>query len=455
MGTLGAVGVALAALLIAPGLASPASAAPVPLGSSAPQQWAYGADKWVNVTVTLPNATYASHAHFGWQVIFTATNTSASTVMLEAQRTMSGSFTAELCAPNCTHPNVHGTLNVTGWSTATGFANLTTAATVYENGSAVAAFGLQNAQAVGRANLSERMALTLPILGVPRTTTSSFFADASSHASVAFTPALGLVPVNLTNDSSWNSSSAFSAAGGWSIAISDGHTPFVGAGANGSFFANGSVNASGTVFVHGHDFGTITLANGMTVPAVGLVLTGPFDDLDGAILMPHDADLFGDGAHGWGADELGGETVFTSNVDVGMDGFHHVRFVAASSAYSATDASLGSSAGMAPMGPTPAATSASPTYVQAQPESVATAQQRSGCLVSACPSAAPGLLGPGALVAGLVIGLAAVAALGAIGAVAYRRRTARRTSAGPAPSDPPRGATLDPTSVPGQPPRAP
>ena len=43
MGTLGVIGVALVAFLVVPALASPASASAVPLGSSAPQQWAYGA----------------------------------------------------------------------------------------------------------------------------------------------------------------------------------------------------------------------------------------------------------------------------------------------------------------------------------------------------------------------------------------------------------------------------
>src|SRR5215472_829749 len=89
MGAWSALGAALLITLVIPALAVPTEAAPVtPLSGGAPQQWAYGGSYWHNTSLSLNNLTITSKVFFGWQVIFTATNTSATTVMLEAQRTM-------------------------------------------------------------------------------------------------------------------------------------------------------------------------------------------------------------------------------------------------------------------------------------------------------------------------------------------------------------------------------
>ena len=55
LGTIGMLGVAVAALLLVPGLVAPASASPAPLTGGTSQQWAYGAQKWVNVTEDFGN----------------------------------------------------------------------------------------------------------------------------------------------------------------------------------------------------------------------------------------------------------------------------------------------------------------------------------------------------------------------------------------------------------------
>ncbi len=455
MGTLVVIGAALVAFLVAPALVSPASASAVPLGSSTPQQWAYGAQKWVNVSVTLPNATYSSQAFFGWQVIYTATNTTLGGVQLEAQRTMAATFASRFCSPSCSSPTVLGILNISGWSKDAGFANLTALATVYENGSAVPAIGLENAQVQGAANLSEHLALTLPLGGAARTATSTFFAAGSTHASVALSPALGLVPLNLTVGSRWNSSSAYTASGGWDLAISYSHTPFTGAAATGALNANGSVTGNGTLGLQGQDTGTITLRNGQTVPALGITLSGPFDDHDGVILVPHDSDLFNGDDHLLGSHILGGETDFTSNVDVSIDGFHHLHVVAAASNFGSDDSSLPTDAA-ATAGPAPAA-SAAPTYVQAQPESVASAQSASSCLVSACPAgSAAGLFGGGVGFVVAVIGLVVLAAVGSVSVIEYRvwakRRAGNRLDASRPAIVPPAGAYHEPPPAPLTPP---
>src|SRR5271155_4892871 len=171
MGTWAVVGVAVLAMLVLPGLVSTASASPVPLGSSSSQQWAYGAQKWVNESFVTSNGTYASEAYFGWQVIFTATNTSSTAVQLEAQRTMGGSFSAQFCSPTCASATAQGTLSIAGHETDTGFANLTTGASVDENGSAVPAVGLLNTHSQSNGNISE--ALKYSYLGAGTTWSAS------------------------------------------------------------------------------------------------------------------------------------------------------------------------------------------------------------------------------------------------------------------------------------------
>ncbi len=454
-GTWAVIGVAVLAMLVLPGLASTASASPVPLGSSASQQWAYGAQKWFNQSVTMPNGTYNSQAYFGWQVIFTATNTSATTVMLEAQRTMAGSFSAQLCAPGCTNATAQGTLSISGVETDAGFANLTTAATVDENGSPVAAVGLLNAHSQSSGNISEALQYSFQGAGKTWAASQSLYVSGSAHAQLNFTTALGLIPYNLTAGQSWNSSAAFTAAGAWAINATYVRDTVFGQNLTGSPSASSSVTSSGTVALWGSDVGSITLQNGQTVPVLVLAWTGPFDDLDGVILVPHAYNLFGATEQSYASDELGAQTVATASVDVYVDASHHLHFVAAAASYLAADTTLATQA-TATARPTPSA-SASPSTVQAQPESVAVAQHSAGCLTGACPSNPSGnSAGVGILGGAVLVGLIAAVVVGSVSVIEYRvwaRKRAQLGVAGTAspirPMAPPPGATL------GAPPAAP
>ena len=430
MGTLAVIGIAALALLILPGLASPVSASPVPLGSSTSQQWAYGAQKWANVTTDLPNATYTSHAFFGWQVVYTATNTSATTVALEAQRTMAVSFSAQYCSPNCGNATSFGNLNITAWETDAGFANLSTAGTVYVNDTPTPAVALLNASSEVRGNISESLSYTIGGVTGLHSASASLTVAGSAHASVSFVNGLGLVPYNATAGEKWNSSAAFSAAGGWSVNASWARTTFLGAKLSGHPSASSTVQASGTVYLVGFDAGNVTLTNGQTVPVIVLAWTGPFDDIDGVILVPHDFDLFGSAAQPYASDSLGAQAVSTSNLDIRVDAFHHLRVVAAATSYAATDGSLNSAAPSA-TGPSPASTSSgSPTVVQAQPESVAQAQQSSGCLVNGCPSSHASSSLAGSLGLAVVVGLLVVVVVGTVAVVEYRVWSRRHASGG-------------------------
>jgi hypothetical protein len=417
--------VAVAALmmtLVIPALALPASATPVAAAgpANAASQWAYGTEKWVNVTITLPNATYSAQSFFGWHVVFTATNTSNTSIELEVQRAMLATYHASLCSPNCSSPSLQGNLSVRGWEKNTAFANLTTSAQVFENGSAAAALGLLNASSQTSGNLTEALSVTTAFGGASHTASANFDLAGHASSSIAFAPALGLVPWNLTSGLSWNATSAFTAQGAWSLAYAWTRTTFAGAHLSGGGNPSGNVNASGSVAIFGKDLGTITLNNGKTVPVIGLLVLGPFDDLDGVILVPHDFDIFGGMDHAYGHFVLAGEAIATSKVDLFVDAIHHrVIFEAAATTDGPQDASLVTAVGgSTASGPAAAPAGPAPTEFQAQPESVPTAQQASNCLVGSCPSSAASAASGWAFV--LVIGLVIAAVLGTVSVVEYR-----------------------------------
>jgi hypothetical protein len=457
------IGAAILVLLVLPSLAGSVGATPTPNPGGAPVQWAYGGQRWVNVSVTLPNASYQSHAFFGWQVVFTATNTSNTTVELEAQRTMAASFDAQYCSPNCANASTYGNLSVKGWERDAGFANLTTAATVTEaHNTSVAALGLVNASSQSAGALNESMRFRLALGAASHAVSASLHVAGRAHASVAFAPALGLVPWNVSTGDRWSSTSQFTAQGSWllswqaqRVGVSGGAQYY-----NGS--APGSINASGSVTLTGTDLGNVTLANGQTVPAIALLLIGPFDDADGVILVPHGFNLFASAHADWQGHAMAVESVATAKVDLAMDSLHrHVRVAAAATDYAGQDSTLAtmSSGATLAVSPSGSASPTGPTEVQAQPESVAQAQQASSCLVGGChpsSSVAPG----GTLTAILVVGLVVAAVVGAFGTIEYRAwarrkggwtaQVAFRDVSSATPTVPP-GATMAPPPPPAAP----
>jgi hypothetical protein len=463
IGTLSAVAAALLVTLVIPVIAAPAQGAPLTTtgSGSATQQWAYGEEKWVNVSITTTNATYTAAAFFGWHVIFTATNTSSTTIELEAQRALLATFTATFCSPNCTKPSVKGTLDIKAWEKDAGFVNLTTTAVVYENGTPAPAIGLLNASAQSKANMTEALKITSNSVLGTHNASGTFDAQTQSNAVIGFTPALGLVPWNLSTGLSWNSTSAFVASGAWSLGYSWTRTTFAGVTTSGSGNPHSSVNATGTVALYGHDLGTITLNNGQTVPEITIVVVGPFDDFDGVILVPHGGDMFGASVLGTVHATYGGEWIATSKLDMFVDALHHsVRFEAAATTNGPLDTSLatmGSASGS--MGPLATPVGPSASEFQAQPESVPAAQHASSCYFGGCPAgSASGGFSYGLI---LVVGLVVAAVIGSIAVIA--RRTWRGPPI-PKPRDsadgatPPAGAYGPPTApTPGsiEPPRPP
>jgi hypothetical protein len=447
-GLLAATAAVFLMTLVIPAFASTAQAAPVPLGVAPSQQWAYGAERWMNASQTLPNATYSVHAFFGWQVVVTATNTSATSVAIEAQRTVGASVVASFCAPNCGSPKVLGNMSLLAWERDTGFANFTTNASVTENGTSVAALGLLNASAESSGLINQSLSLQLSMGNVTRSASSSLSAHGHSSASISFAPALGLIPWSVAPNATWNSSSAFTAQGAWSAFWTAQHTGFNGATVTASGAPSGSVSGNGTLVLQGADLGTITLQNGQTVPVIALQVDGPFDLMDGFILVPHAFDLFGGGPHDWDARAIGVVGLATTKVDLFMDAIHHRAEVTAA-ASNAEDANQGLMSTVPASGPSPAAAgTGNSAELQAQPEAVPVAQQQSRCLVNGCGST--GAAGQGAaLLPLLLVGLVVAAVIGTVAVVEWRVWSKRRSEHGlapsygtvPAPGMPPAGAS--------------
>lgn len=462
--TLATIGAAMMVLLVLPAIAGSAAATPAPNPAGAPVQWAYGGERWVNVSVSFPNGSYQAHAFFGWHVIFTATNTSNTTVELEAQRTMAASFTAQYCSPGCANATTYGNLSVKGWERDTGFVNLTTTASVTENHNVgVAALGIANASAQSVGALNESLSYRFPTGGSSHSASASLRVAGHSQASIAFAPALGVVPWSVSPGDRWSSTSSFSAQGSWLVAWQAQRTGLGGATVSANGSTPGTVNASGNVTVFGTDLGNVTLANGQIVPVIALALVGPFDDVDGVILVPHAFGLFA-GAHAaWAGHAMAVESVATEKLDLAIDpSHHHVRVVAAASDYTGQDSTLAtmSSGVTVAAAPTSSPPPGSPTEVQGQPESVAQAQQASSCLIGACNPAKPGPSSSTFLVAA-VIGLVVVTIVGTAGVLEYRawshrkggwtaQTTQQELAAGRASI--PAGPMLSPPSTPGIPP---
>jgi hypothetical protein len=445
--------------------AVPASAAPTttvsaPSSAGAPGQWAYGGQEWVNASTQLNNGVYTSSAFFGWQVIFTATNTTNTTIELTAQRTLVANYTARYCAPTCDQPKIQGTLNISGIEIDLAYANLTTTATVTERALSSSAVGILNASSSSQANLTERLVVLGSLSGVSRTGSAVLFASGHSHTFVNFGSAgLGLVPWNVTPGTSWTSTSAFTAGGSWSLSYLYNRSLASGPSINGTGNPSGAVNRTGSVTLMGTDIGNVTLKNGLTVPRIQLTVLGPFDLADGVFFLPHQFDPFGGGAHAWASGSLGTATAATSEVDFAITSAHRgVRIAAAVTAYGSMDSSLaGGSESITDISSSTSSAGTAATPIQAQPESVAQAQQDSQCYVSGCYGSSPSSVshsGLGSFVPVLVIGLVAVVIVGTVGVIEWRVLARRRAARGRSPNEWVASGAPDQT-VPGQLPASP
>jgi hypothetical protein len=444
------------ALLLLPGVsaATPASGATAAIGANQ-TQWAYGVQKNLSFTTTSNGTTYNVTGSFDYAVVFTQTNYTASSFQLEVQRTIGFTLTA-------TYAGLYATAKLTakGYENDTGFANFTTNGTVYVNGTAVPAVADENQSHTTVAGYVQSWTVTLG----KHTASGHLDATLASQGHTTFSPAMGILPDNVTAGMSWNSSTYFDHVGTVQGAYNSTRTRLNGV----TTTSNGSLNANdglaGSEPVYGTDVGSVTLANGLSGQQIVLTTVGPLQPRDGVLWTTSGTDLFQNNKLVGGA--FGLISLQTDRLDWVPHSHGHLGIAASETGFGpAPDAnsvagqSVTTQASTLSSGASPAQ-SGSPASegIQAEPMAVPQAQAIQNCVGSTQGACGTVLNGnsPGSTTLGhFPIGIVVIAGVGAIAVIAGllvvgRRRTPKyptRTTVG--------YASASSMSAPAPPPRAP
>jgi hypothetical protein len=407
----------LMALAVVPTFAAgAASASPAPLtaANSPTNQWAYGGIGWSNGSVTSESGTLTWNASFGWTVIFTETSTGADTVMVEEQRTVGIDLTAKY-----TGDNLQATYSFVGHEHDVAFANLTNDSTVYVNGMPVPALGIDNASTSINGSIAEAISVT------HNGTTKSASLDVTgwAKASVQFTPALGLIPLNLTGVTEWNSTSYANPQGSWNITWTWADNGFGGAMGSGTRYSNGTVNTPGNVTLTGYDvtdtFHVPVFGDHVPRHAIVLIISGPCGTYDAFVFVPRAFDLFGGGAQPYSSNALGTASISSETLFVSQGSFGP-QVTAASTSFGAGTASV-NAVGAPASGNSPALGASPGSTVTGQPMSVAQAQAINNQLNGGPSSPGASMVSSSVAVA-VVVGAVAVAAI-ILAALVVRNRS--------------------------------
>lgn len=456
--------VLVATLMVFVVAAGPVGAATATPSSSSAGTWAYGAEKNVSVgpTRAADGWMYQGTLTIGYTVTVYDNNTSGSTFELTVDRTIGAAFTLQFCLPTCVSPTDWVNLSYRAYQTTEGFSNFTTQGAVEENGTSAPAVAIENSGVQLAENLTESSIEHLPILGWIGDHDRYLSADVVGNAALSFSPALGLIPLDLTPGSSWNASSTFALAGGANYSYYyAAHYPLrqvvVGPVSGPITFARtGNVTVAGAYA----DGSTVQLG-GSSYPAISLTIAGPLTVLEGVVLLPNAADLFAGSSVPWAADASASTSFTQAAIDGKLVGgnFH---LTASSWHYATASANPYDNASASQLDPTggfaPAVSTTNPVssaVVQGEPESPTQATSTGQCLTygTGCPAASGSGSVPRPLLALVVIGgtVATVGALIALAVVTRRRNV-------PPPSYPnavlyPPGATTpsSPARAPGTP----
>ncbi len=423
----------------------PAFAAASPsVNSGAPPvgSWAYGHVESVTVhpMYTATGWEYEGSFSIGFSVIINETNQTAGpdTFGLAVYEAEGVALSLEFCKPDCGAPQQFANLSLHAWEKTNDWANFTTNGSVMENGQPTTALGILNANSQVRANLTETTfsALRLTASG-PAVDRSKYLSAAlASDASVAFSPELGLIPLNLLSlnpsNATWTSTSNFTASGSvrstYYFAF---HGPVITnltvgpTSTTENFAPNGSVSVVGSfASPNGVAFGSIG-----AFPAIRLVVAGPFTIREGIILVPEAADLLGTLTEPWSSNQASAATVAISSFDFKPYYDGHLGLIASARTFTLssenpanvtgqTENSTGELADVAtPMSSNPVTS----TTLQGEPETVGSAQTSSQCLLTGiCPSSSASHILFAVAIAGVVV----IGAVGLISVVviADRRR---------------------------------
>jgi hypothetical protein len=297
-------GTVITGVLVLMTLASMAAeASPIPAAS--PQTWTTSVSHWYNHTTNRSfgkfNLTYNVTSFYGATDVITATNTSNTTTQMQGLLNVNESLVATWCVPNCTSPEYQYQVTVMGESTESQFLNLTTAATVYENGTAAPALGITNASSSRTENLTEMSNTTFG-----NWTASRMYNESeAAFYSVEFQSPLGLVPWNLSANLTWNDSANYTAMGGWNA------TYGYGGSYNGSTYGrsssyNWSLNRSGRESTRGIDFGNATTRSNRSVIRIGLRYRGALGFDSDLFMTAIGSDLFQGATANWSVNDPNG-----------------------------------------------------------------------------------------------------------------------------------------------------
>jgi len=410
--------------------ASTLSPASTPVGT-----WSYGAIRTVSVgpVVGADGWTYEGTATVGFMVTVYDNNTSSSTFELTVLRTMGAAFAVRFCYPTCSSPADWVNLSYRAWEHTDAVSNFTTEGNVTEGSATVPAVAIESSTVRLAANLTESSDDHLPVLGWTSDRTRYLSAAVDGSATTDFTPSLGLIPDDLVEGSTWNSTSAFQTVGSGNYSA---YFAAHGAVTNktvviGPITGSVSFAPHGTVSVSGSYSNNSTIQFGsVTYPAITLTITGPFSVREGVVFVPETANLFGGSNPTWAGNASAATGVEQSTLDVKPTVNGHFGLAASSWKYVTSSSNPADSDGAIPNvgGITPAVGSSNPVStvnLQGEPQTADQASSGQQCLTfgSGCPL----LSGPASrfpfgivLVAGAVV---VVGALVALGVVSRRRRS--------------------------------
>ena len=413
-----------------------AEAAPLSGSASSSGTWSYGIVK--TITVPLQHAgggwMYTGNATFGYTVTIYENATSSTTFELTVYRTMGFAYDVRFCYLSCGSPPQWANQSFRIYEATATFANFTTAGSVLENGtSEVPALALENTTSFLHANVTESTDAFLPAAGQMGPHLGYLSADLTANAAVNFTPALGLIPVDLSSGSTWDSSSDFTALGAaaWSYYYAM-HRP-VGPFTLGPVSGHESLSANGSVDVEGSYATDSTFQyGGSTYPAIVLTISGPFDVREGVIFVPTSVDVFGSSSQPWGGNATGAASATMATLDLKPGGGDRLQPVASSWRYATGAANAANPSMVTPVSTglsAAAATTSNPVSsgtVQGLPETADQAHGAEQCLTTggSCPGGPAGMNLRGLI--GLIVlsGVVVTAAVLVTVAVVSRRRRA-------------------------------
>ena len=411
----GATLVLLGSLLVT--MVGGASAASVGPAASSSTLWAYGGSNSTSGTISVPGETVAWNTSFSVVVVLNATSTGPNTTELSLQRTVAISISGSIHLTN----GSYGAVSYQGLEVDNAYANLTNASTVYVDGAPVPALGLDNSSVSAHASVAESAVGKIGNLSA----FAYFNASGALASSVQFAPSFGLVPLNLTGVSAWNSTTTATPSAAWNFSYNynflgwEGNTGGGNGSAGGNWSGTYALSLSGEVI-------TVSIprfSDHVTRSAILLEVTGGADLYDGVIVVPHAFDLFGGATPAFAA-HTGGLGAATISADELFLDHGRVRVTS----LSASEVTFGTSGTVDLLsghgGAMPAASGASGTVV-AQPESVSAAQQQAHCLQFGCSSAGPWF---GGMVAIAVIGALIAAVVGTVGVIEWKSYARRKNS---------------------------